>query len=203
MDQNHSKACLWGERVSALIDNELPKDQNELVLAHLRSCTRCALLVEQSHELEGALPRTVSLSSDVSLGVNFGTPSIGLRIFSGCLGAVIVLASMPRFIQGSTGGYVLHDLRHLSIWQLAIGFGVLTAVFTTRVSRLLAVFIVTFLLLTGVAALYDLLTGHSGPWADPMHLVEVVAVLAILRLISPFLFLSHRKQRKVLSRLQG
>jgi hypothetical protein len=203
MDQDRIKECLWGERVSALMDNELPKDQNELVLAHVRSCTRCALLVEQSQELEDALPRTASVSSGVSAEVNFGAPSIGLRIFSGCLGAVIVLVSTPRFIQGSTGGDVLHDLRHLSIWQLAIGFGVLTAVFTTRVSRLLAVFIVTFLLLTGVAALYDLLTGHSGPWADPMHLVEVVAVLAILRLISPFLFLSHRKQRKVLSRLQG
>jgi hypothetical protein len=203
MDQNHNKACSWSERVSALIDDELPKDQSELVLAHIRSCSGCASLVEQLGEFEGAIPRTASVARDVSLGMNFGAPSFGVRIIAGFVGAIIVLVSTPRFIQGSRGGDVLHDLRHLSIWQLAIGFAVLTTAFTRRVSRLLVVLVISFLLLTGIAAVYDLLTGHNGPWTDPMHLVEVVAVLAVLRMISPFLFMSHRKQRKVLSRLQG
>ena len=203
MDQDHNKTCSWSERVSALMDDELPMDQSELVLAHIRSCPHCATLVEQEDEFEGAIPRTVSVARDLSLGMNFGAPSFGIRIIAGFVGAIIVLVSTPRFIQGSTGGDVLHDLRHLSIWQLAIGFAVLTTAFTRRVSRLLVVLVVSFLLLTGIAAVYDLLTGHSGPWTDPMHLVEVVAVLAVLRMISPFLFMSHRKQRKLLSRLQG
>ena len=203
MDQDRNKACSWSERVSALIDGELPKDQSELVFAHIRSCSGCASLVEQLGEFEGAILRTASVARDVSFGMNFGAPSFGVRIIAGFVGAIIVLVSTPRFIQGSTGGDVLHDLRHLSIWQLAIGFAVLTTAFTKRVSRLLVVLVISFLLLTGIAAVYDLLTGHNGPWTDPMHLVEVVAVLAVLRMISPFLFMSHRKQRKVLSRLQG
>lgn len=203
MDHDQTEACTWSERVSALIDGELPNDQNEFVLAHVRSCAHCELLVEELREVEKVNSNAGSPSSDAALRVNFGAPSIGLRMLAGIVGAIIVLVSMLRFIHGSTGGDVLHDLRHLSIWQLAIGSAVLTTAFTRRVSRLLVVLIISFLLFTAIAVLYDLLTGHNGPWTDPMHLVEVVAVLAVLRLISPFLFMSHRKQRRVLSRLQG
>jgi hypothetical protein len=203
MEHDQNKSCIWGERVSALIDHELPGDQSELVLAHVRSCTRCTSFVEEISEFGRITPRAGSATSDASLGIFLGAPSFGIRILAGLVGAIIILASTPRFIHGSTGGDVLHDLRHLSIWQLAIGFAVLTAAFTRRVSRLLAVLVTSFLLLTGVAAVYDLLTGHNGPWTDPMHIVEVIALLAVLRLVSPLLFMSHRKQRKVLSRLQG
>jgi len=59
------------------------------------------------------------------------------------------------------------------------------------------VIISTFLVLTAIATIYDLLTGHRGPWTDPIHLVEIAAVLAMMRLIYPHLNLLKAQRREI------
>jgi hypothetical protein len=105
----------------------------------------------------------------------------------------IVVGSFPGFVRGNTSGDAFHDLRHLSIWQVAIGVAVASAGITTRFSRLILVMVAVFLLLTGVAVVYDLVTDHRGPWADPTHVIEVVAALVLARLAYPYTRTSARR----------
>jgi len=110
-------------------------------------------------------------------------------------GAAILVASAPDVVRGSTVGESLHDLRHLAIWQAAIGVAVVSAAATFRLSRLVLVLAGTFLALTAAAGLYDAVTGHSGPWSDPTHVLEVVAALLLLCLAWPYVRLGHVAHR--------
>lgn len=111
------------------------------------------------------------------------TPQV--RAFLAIVGTLIILGSMPGFIRGNTSGNSFHELRHLSIWQVSIGVGVLSAAISFGISRLLMAMIATFLALSLAATIYDLTTGHRGPWTDPLHIVEIAAVLAMTRLVLP------------------
>ena len=111
--------------------------------------------------------------------------SSSLRILAIIVGLLIVFGSAPGFVRGSTNGDALHDLRHLSIWQVAVGLAVLSTGFTVRFSRILLVLVGAFLVLTGTAAVYDAFTGHRGPWTNPTHMVEVIAALILLRFSLP------------------
>jgi len=186
VDSQEEIVCPWWERVSAFIDGELPQAQQEMVLSHTQSCVSCGTLFNRQSIFETSLNANVASASRLMMSIpRRNTPQ--LRVFLAIIGVLIILGSIPGFVRGNTDGNSLHDLRHLSIWQLAIGVGTFSAVFSFRISRLLTVMICTFLLLTAVATVYDLLTGHRGPWTDPLHLVEIAAVLAMMRLIYPHL----------------
>lgn len=187
--------CPWADRVSAHIDGEIQADQVLMLEAHLKICQRCRTLIE--HEARVTVNPQSRLDEDASLtGLDFPIRATALnRTLLAIVGVLILIGSIPAFGRGNTGGDTLHDLRHLAIWQVAIGVAVVTAAITFRISRLLATMLVTFLILTVVATLYDLVTGHRGPWADPLHVIEVVAVLVVLRLALPYRHLAASAKR--------
>lgn len=179
MSGDSTMVCPWSERVSSMIDGELDGAQIPLVRAHSETCVVCCRLmsgVVEGVRQSSAVDRLAPLPFDRSRPFRVATVVVGLAI---------VVASIPGFVRGNTSGDALHDLRHLSIWQVAIGVAVASAGITSRFSRLILVMVGTFLVLTAVATVYDLVTGHRGPWTDPTHVVEVVAALLLARFASP------------------
>lgn len=181
--------CPWLERVSALIDGELRQEEMELVRAHALVCADCSVLdLPDTGHAVGERARVDPPSFVVPERL---TPMV--RVGLAAAGALILVSSLPDFVRGNTMGETLHDLRHLAIWQASVGVAVLTASVTFRMSRLLATILATFLLLTTGSVAYDLVTGHRGPWTDPTHILEVVAVILVMRLLWPRLRLgTHR-----------
>lgn len=196
---NDDLLCVWTERVSALVDGELPVDQVDLVRTHAVHCPTCSMLGVFDE------PRTVPEQDDESrlstlLQAIPTELSMPWRLSLAVVGVLILVGSLPDFVRGNSNGDALHDLRHLAIWQVSIGFAALAASVTFRLSRLFAVMVTSFLGLTAVATVYDIATGHRGPWTDPVHIVEVVAVLLLLRagwprlrMMSPFI--RHHRYR--------
>lgn len=181
--------CPWFERMSALVDGELRLEEVDLVRAHASTCPICSALgaaeVGVAHVSRAREERPSIVIPDRL------TPVI--RMGLALAGVVILVASMPDFVRGNTMGETLHDLRHLAIWQASVGVAVLTASVTFRTSRLLATILVTFLLLTTGSVAYDIVTGHRGPWTDTTHIVEVVAVILVMRLVWPHMKLRAHK----------
>lgn len=192
MSDVSSRSCPWSERVSALIDGELPAEQEIMARTHVKSCATCAALIRTDGDFltDPAPPITDRLASrlqNLPTRVHFHH-----RALLATVGILLLAGSIPDFGRGNSRGDAFHDLRHLAIWQVAIGVAVLSAAMTFRISRLITVMMVTFLALTVFATGYDLITGHRGPWADPLHVVEVIAGVAILRLVWPYRRLAGR-----------
>jgi hypothetical protein len=185
--------CAWSERVSSLLDGELPDAEQELVRTHTRTCFSCSTLIS----MNGALPNEASTSTTNSrsdfLHLIPQRPSRLLRVLLLIVGGFILANSAPSFVRGNTNGDALHDLRHLAIWQAAIGVAVISSAISFRISRTLTVMLGTFLSLTVIASVYDIATGHRGPWTDYMHVLEVLAVVLVLRLIWPQIKLFSRR----------
>ena len=179
--------CVWTERVSALLDGELPADEVDLVRAHTAHCRACSML----GAFDGSQPVTQQTSEESRLtSLLQAIPaelSAPWRLSLAIVGVLILVGSLPDFVRGNSSGDALHDLRHLAIWQVSIGLAALAASVTFRLSRLFAVMVSSFLGLTAVATVYDIATGHRGPWTDPVHIVEVAAVLLLLRVGWPLL----------------
>jgi len=179
MNTGHELGCSWFERVSSMIDNELDAAQAPMVRAHAEGCPHCLpLLLRSTYDSPRSTSRELATFPFKQTRV--------FRIVTVMAGIAIIVGSFPAFIRGNTSGDALHDLRHLSIWQVAIGAAVATAGITTRFSRLILVMAGVFLLLTGAAVVYDLVTHHSGPWADLTHVFEVGAALLLIRFALPF-----------------
>lgn len=196
MNETRIPECPWTERVSAMLDGEIPDRERDMVEVHALGCMVCKSITKVTS------PRSGHATNDRVEAILYAIPdrlSPSLRVALVIVGALILSASTPNFVRGNTMGDALHDLRHLAIWQVSIGVTVLTAAVTFRLSRLITVMLTTFLGLTAAAVAYDLLTGHRGPWADATHVVEVVAVLLVLRLVWPQLRLSCGRPRKELA----
>jgi len=179
MTANEDPACSWFERVSAMIDGELEESQAPMVRLHASLCEKCAPLL-------GARITAIPRLGSTEFPAPPFQPSLPFRIVAVIAGVAIVVGSIPGFIRGNTNGDALHDLRHLSIWQVAIGVAVTTVGLTIRFSRLILVMVGVFLVLTGIAVIYDLATGHRGPWTDWSHVVEVVAALVLAQCARPY-----------------
>lgn len=197
MDIEAMNSCPWLERVSAFLDGELPVAEREMVVSHAQSCITCAPVFGARDQVnETAHLQRVTQPRSIVTFPQRNTPQ--LRVLLAIIGIAIIIGSVPGFIQGNIDGNSLHDLRHLAIWQVALGMGALSASVSFRISRLLTVIIATFLLLTTIATVYDLLTGHRGPWTDPLHIVEITAVLAIMRMIYPHMSLMRARRRELI-----
>lgn len=192
--------CPWEERVSALLDGELPVGEESLVRRHAVGCAACRAL---GIGVMGEGPAATGDRLDAILRALPERLSMPIRITLAVVGSVLIVASMPDFVRGSTTGDTLHDLRHLATWQVALGAAVVAAAVTVRLSRVVTVLVVTFLALTAIAGVYDIVTGHRGPWTDPTHVVEVVAVLLVLRLAWPHLGRSTSPRRRVRRVMSG
>jgi hypothetical protein len=183
------------------VDGELGESELPMVLKHLDSCRSCGALLAA----DASIPRGAGLTVEPpspALPTPTGQLPLLLRIALVVVGTVILVGSGPNFIRGNTSGDALHDLRHLAIWQVAVGLAVISAAVTFRLSRILAVAVGTFLSLTCIAVIYDLLTGHRGPWTDPVHVVEVLAVLLLIAVAWPRLRLAIKSGRRPQVRVQ-
>ena len=187
--------CSWSTRVSSLLDGELPDAEQELVRTHARTCSSCTTLIEMNEELPNEASASTSSSQSDFLHLIPQRPSRLLRVLLLIVGGCIFANSAPSFVRGNTSGDALHDLRHLAIWQAAIGVAVISSAISFRISRTLTVMLGTFLTLTTIATVYDIATGHRGPWTDYMHVLEVLAVLLVLKLIWPQIKLFSRRNR--------
>ena len=182
--------CPWAERVSAWLDGELPGTETELVATHAGACPTCRNMGHA--DLRPTAARSTTGSPGALLPDRVPT---WVRIGLGVVGGTIVLGALPDFVRGNTQGDALHDLRHLAMWQAAAGLSVIVAAFSFLFSRILAVMLGVFLALTVVASIYDLVTGHQGPWTDPVHIVEVAAGVLVLRMAQPRLRFLARARR--------
>lgn len=190
MTTGQGRDCPWAERVSAWIDGELPATETEMVATHAGACPTCRAMDAADPLLAG------SGSTPPFLGVVLpGRVPVWVRIGLGIVGAAIVVGALPDFIRGNTAGDALHDLRHLAMWQAAAGLAVMVGAVSFLFSRMLAVMLGVFLALTVVASVYDLVTGHRGPWTDPVHIVEVAAGVLVLRMAWPRLRYLTRARR--------
>jgi hypothetical protein len=95
---------------------------------------------------------------------------------------VIVVESVPVYIRGDGLTSESHAARHLASWQIGFGVGLFVAAWMSRMSHAMLVFAATFAALTITAKAIDVIGGHSGPWVDSVHLVELVAVFLLWRL---------------------
>jgi hypothetical protein len=175
--------------VSALVDGELPADERDLVVRHARGCPTCTALSTADRVVAGA--RSVAGVAAMAYGGIGPRMRTLVRIGLAAAGTALVVASTPDVVRGSTVGASLHDLRHLAIWQAAIGVAVVAAAATLRLSRLVLVLAGTFVVLTAAAGAYDAVTGHPGPWRDPTHVLEVVAAVLLLCLTWPYVRIGH------------
>lgn len=186
------RPCPWTERVSAMIDDELPTVEMALVERHVMSCGACAVLVQGDRSMVFMETSEDPIVPTLIDGL-IPTPTRTMRLVLAMVGILIVTWSVPSYVRGNTNGDVLHDLRHLAIWQVAVGVAFLSGAMSFRFSRIVGTMSATFLLLTTLAAIYDIATGHRGPWSDPTHVIEVIAVALILRMSWPYLTLSPRR----------
>lgn len=95
---------------------------------------------------------------------------------------VIVADAVPTYISGDGLTAEAHAARHLASWQIGFGVGLFVAAWMSRMSHAMLAFAGTFAALTIAAKAIDVIGGHRGPWADSVHLVELVGVFLLWRL---------------------
>lgn len=172
--------CEWLDRVSSYLDGELPPEEHPLVERHLARCPDCTSIVHHSVDLKEDASRTSQIAPRL-----LTTRSPVLMALVALFGVLNVIVALPNFIKGNTMGDEMHALRHLAIWQSTLGFAVLAVARNFQFSRFVKVVSFTFLIATSSSSIYDLINGHSGPWADPAHLLEMGALIMILVISRP------------------
>jgi hypothetical protein len=93
--------------------------------------------------------------------------------------------AVMNFVNGSVNDEAMHDLRHLGIWQASLGISVVVLSFWFRLSLFIVSTTTSFIVLTTVATVFDLVMGHRGPWADATHVIEACVVVLLLILSWP------------------
>ncbi len=177
--------CAWWEQVSAAADGELDEPAREAALTHAQRCATCAAIVAVATSPSAPAPAPVSPALDPSQLTNRERRWLGGRSSRWLLmvaAIVIVAGSAPAYIRGDGLTSESHAARHLASWQIGFGVGLFVAAWMSRMSHAMLVFAATFAALTIIAKAIDVIGGHSGPWIDSVHLVELVAVFLLWRL---------------------
>lgn len=169
--------CPWAERVSAELDGELPDAETALVRAHRRTCATCTALAAA-----GARPAPTAASW---IPAAHARPVV--RLLLAAAGGLLVVAAAASFVRSTGADDASHVARHLAMWQASLGIAAVTGAVQFRFSRIVTVMLATFVGLTATATVHDLVTGHEGPWADPLHMVEVAAAVLLWRTVPPYL----------------
>ena len=176
--------CPWWERTSAAVDGELGDDEAELVMAHAGRCERCGVLAG----LDGAVPVTIGLDGP-PLATEMLTSRERRWLDGGwtrrlllVAALVILVEAVPSYLSGHGNGAEAHAARHLASWQIGFGVGLFVAAWVSRLSSAILALAVTFATLIVGATVIEAATAHRGPWADWVHVVELVAVFLLWRL---------------------
>jgi hypothetical protein len=179
----HELDCPWIEVVSAAADAELGLLDREAALAHAARCPTCGAIAGVS--IGPARPFGVggpfaqdAMSRRERRWLN-GKIARRLLIF---LAVIIVAEAVPQYLVGDGFAAESHTLRHLTAWQVAFGVALFVAAKVSRMTSSMLAFATTFATLTITAKVIDLTVGHRGPWADPVHLIELAAVGLLWRI---------------------
>jgi hypothetical protein len=109
---------------------------------------------------------------------------------------VIVVEAIPTYATGHGLDTHTHAARHLATWQIGFGVGLLVAAAMSRLTHAMLALAATFGVLTVAATGMDIVNGHQGPWAESVHLVELVAIILLWQLTPPDLLPWHRKRKE-------
>jgi predicted anti-sigma-YlaC factor YlaD len=193
--------CPWWEQVSAGADGELAAAERAAAEAHAATCPDCSASLRTPNVLRPSPHAAVeTVSSGASVFDQERLSDRERRWLSGrwarrllaVVAIVIVVDAIPTYISGHGVSAESHAARHLAAWQIGFGVGLFVAAWVSRLSHAMLAFAMTFATLTVVAKVIDLIGGHRGPWADPVHLVELIGVVLLWRLTPPHLLPWHR-----------
>lgn len=178
--------CAWWELVSAAADGELDEADQRAALEHARRCQTCSAIVSTSITIAAPPVATaVPAPIDEAALTRRERRWLGGRWTRSLLmvaAVVIVVEAVPTYVSGQGLTAEAHAARHLASWQIGFGVGLFVAAWMSRMSHAMLAFAATFAALTIVAKTIDVIGGHRGPWADSVHLVELVAVFLLWRL---------------------
>lgn len=181
--------CVWWEQVSAAIDHELTEPEQAQAFAHAARCVACAAAVSAAATLSAEVQQAGRVLNQSAM-----TPT-ERRWLSGrwtrwllLLAALVIVAeAIPAYVRGHGLGAEAHAARHLATWQIGFGVGLLVAASVSRLTHAMLALAATFATLTVIATMIDIIRGHSGPWRESVHLVELVAVFLLWRITPPHL----------------
>ena len=193
--------CAWWEQVSAGADGELSEPERAAADAHAATCPSCSAALRATAALR---PAPHAAAATESSGASVFDPqrlSSGERRWLGGRWArrllmvaaiIIVIEALPAYVRGEGLSAESHAARHLAAWQIGFGVGLLVAAWVSRMSHAMLALAATFAALTIGATAIDVISGHRGPWAESVHLVELIGVFLLWRLTPPHLLPWHR-----------
>ena len=192
-------SCPWWEQVSASADGELSETERLNADAHASTCADCTASLQATALLRPSPTPTAATPSPLAGLDTAELTNREQRWLSGrwarrilLVAAVfIVLEAIPSYIQNEVSSAEAHAARHLAAWQIGFGVGLFVAAWVSRMSHAMLALAATFATLTVVATTIDVISGHSGPLAEPVHLVELIGVFLLWRLTPPHLLPWH------------
>lgn len=195
----HTECPHW-EHVSAAADGELHEPARSRAIDHARRCADCGSLlatitntVPAAHiALADADPARAIDPERLSARERRWLQARWTRWLLAAAAVVIVAEAVPAYATGHGLDTHAHAARHLATWQIGFGVGLLVAALLSRLSHAMLALASTFAILTIAATVIDVVGGHRGPWAESVHLVELVAVV-LLWLLTPAHLLPWRQ----------
>lgn len=175
-------SCEWWEQVSAAADGELDPAARTAALDHAHRCARCGPMLATLQPSETLTPRSPIDGASLTARERRWLKGRWERWLLMVVAVVIVADAVPTFIRGDGFSAEAHAVRHLASWQIGFGVAVFVAAWMSRLSHAMLAFAATFAALTITAKTIDVIAGHRGPWADSVHLVELVAVFLLWRI---------------------
>jgi predicted anti-sigma-YlaC factor YlaD len=189
------------EALSAQLDDELTPLEEEGLAAHLRGCGSCqscahdlaalhrglrvrsaapvpdltrTIMATAAPRLPHRRPQTRDTPAAAAVGwARFGLFAVAL--------AQLALA-LPELVIHSHAGHAAHDVRDLGAFGVALAIGMLVAAWQPR--RASGLLPMTFALTTALTAtaVADVVLGHSGPWGQTPHFLELIGLVLLWRL---------------------
>lgn len=193
--------CPWWEQVSAGADGELPEAEGSAAAEHAATCPDCSASLRTLRALRPSPRAATDMDSSGASVLDLQRLNDRERRWLGGRWArrllivaaiVIVVDAVPTYISGEGVSAESHAARHLASWQIGFGVGLFVAAWVSRMSQAMLAFAAAFASLTVIAKAIDVIGGHRGPWADSVHLVELIGVFLLWRLTPPHLLPWHR-----------
>lgn len=194
--------CAWWEQVSAATDGELDEPARRAALEHAQRCASCATIIAvttlTSHDTpHETAPRSAVDPAALTPRERRWMSGTWARRLLALAAIIIIVEAVPAYIRGDGLSAESHAARHLASWQIGFGAGVFVAAWMSRMSHAMLALAGTFAALTVLATAIDIISGHRGPWAESVHLVELVAVFLLWRLTPEHLLPWSRRRTTV------